>query len=114
MAQKLPNLQKELRLRESHLTRSWSCRTPSPLAHEITCPEIRLDVGALGSDDIHERRSTKHKLRNRDGCRIKGAGIHLTHYDMLPYLRIPDCVRKARHGARAGDLLSERWDNSRL
>jgi len=42
------------------------------------------------------------------------AGVRLTHYNMLPYLRMPDGVRKTWHGARASDLLSERWDASRL
>ena len=31
-------------------------------------------------------------------------GIHLTHCDMLPYLQVPDCVRKIRHKASSKRL----------
>jgi hypothetical protein len=57
------DLEKDLRLRESHLARSWGCRAAPPaLACEKACPELCLDIGVMGSDDKDERRSPKHKL----------------------------------------------------
>jgi len=53
------DLEKDLRLRESHITRSWS-RAAVPL--EIACPELCLDIGIMGCDDKDERRRPKRKL----------------------------------------------------
>lgn len=58
------DLQEDLRLRVSHVARSWGRRHgPLPMAGEIGRPEVRLDIGVVGSDDINECRSTKHKLQ---------------------------------------------------
>jgi hypothetical protein len=117
---KPPNLQKELGLRESHVARSRCRRAPALLAGEVARPDVRLYVGVMGSDDINERRSAKNKLQGRvlfqrvSPLEEGFTGGRLTHENMLPYPRMPDGVRKTWHGARASDLLSERWDASRL
>ena len=52
-------------MRESHLTRTWSYRAaPAALAGEITCPEICLDIGVMGSDDKGERAEAPNTYYN--------------------------------------------------
>lgn len=100
-------------MRVSHVARSWSCRAPPPLSGEIGRPEACLDVGIVGSDDINERRSTKHELHYTNSIReTRGLFIRLgsTHYDMLPYLRMLDGVRKTRQRAGASNLPPKGWD----
>lgn len=60
---RIANLQKDLRLRVSHVACSWRSRTPSSLAGEIARPKFCLNIGVVGGDEIHERRSTEHELR---------------------------------------------------
>ena len=111
------DLEKDLRLRESHITRSWGRAAPPALAAEIACPELCLDIGIMGCDDKDERRRPKRKLRWTNsirGCRDRVHTTRSTHYDMLPYLRMFDGVRKTRHGAGTGNLHPKGWDGSRL
>jgi hypothetical protein len=92
------DLQKDLRLRHSHVARSWNCRAPPTLTAEVSRPEFCLDIGVVGSDDVNERRSTQHKLQP-----IRGGPRQFTQ--RLEFQRtnicfpIPGCLTaSAKHG----------------
>ena len=47
-------LQKNLRLCEPHIASSWRCGAPTLLTDEVTCPELRFNIGIVGGYDIDQ------------------------------------------------------------